>query len=263
MAAMHEDPPRGPGERRRPGAAGAPSVPPRRGRPAKSGAAPLDRERVIAAAVAMTSRAERQPLTFRALGIRLGVDPSALYRYVSSKDDLLLAVADGIIGRALAVFTETGRWREDLADLLSGVRHAFLDHPEVGRAAATRITRLPEETRLTETILRLLASAGLDGEDGAVAYRALEDTMLAWTGLSAAVGLSEGAEADRADWLETCLTADASRYPHTVRQAHAITQVSLDRGFEAAIGLMLAGIERRVPSRPPDALPDEMETTTR
>jgi AcrR family transcriptional regulator len=208
----------------------------------------LDRERVVASAVAMTSRAEGQPLTFRALGDRLGVDPSALYRYVSSKDELLLAVADGIIGGALGGFTETGRWKEDLAALLGAVRRAFLEHPEVGVAAAPRITRLPAETALTETILRLLESAGIKDGDGVLAYRALEDTMLAWTGFSAAVELSPSPEADREDWRATCLAAGTSRFPRTVRQAINITEVGLERGFEAAIDLMLAGLESRLQS---------------
>lgn len=220
-----------------------PQTPQRRGRPAKSGAAPLDRERVVAAAVAMTSRAEGQPLTFRALGARLGVDPAALYRYVSSKDELLLAVADGIIGDALARVAETGRWKEDVAALLAAVRRGFLDHPEVGVAAASRITRLPAETALTESLLRLLEAGGVTGEDAVVAYRALEDTMLAWTGFSATVALNPTAEADREDWRTICEAADRSRFPRTVRHAAALTGVSLDRGFTTAVELMLAGLE--------------------
>ena len=237
-----------------------PPTPQRRGRPAKSGAAPLDRERVVAAAVAMTSRAEGQPLTFRALGARLGVDPAALYRYVSSKDELLLAVADGIIGDALAGVAETGRWTEDVATLLAAVRRGFLDHPEVGVAAASRITRLPAETALTESLLRLLEAGGVTGEEAVVAYRALEDTMLAWTGLSAAVDLSPTAESDREDWRATCLAADRGRFPRTARHAVALTSVSLDRGFTTAVDLMLAGLEATASRRDPDVPSPEAST---
>jgi AcrR family transcriptional regulator len=39
-------------------------------------------------------------LTTRALGHRLGVDPTALYRHFRNKDELLTAMADSIVGES-------------------------------------------------------------------------------------------------------------------------------------------------------------------
>src|SRR5690625_579131 len=103
---------------------------PHRGRPPKSKAPPLSKEKIIATALDMTRAEAKQPLSFRALGARLGVDPSALYRYIPSKDGLLLEVADGIISEALQRYTETGVWRQDLFSLLQRVHLAYLEHPE-------------------------------------------------------------------------------------------------------------------------------------
>lgn len=193
--------------------------------------------------MAMTSRREGQPLTFRALGAKLGVDPSALYRYVTSKDELLLAVADGIIGKALGAFQESGSWRADLTDLLVGVHEAYLDHPQVAVAAATRVTRLPAEMEFTETMLRILEGAGLENGSAIAVYRALEDTMLAWTGFRAAVDLMPNAEADHQDWEQVYLRADVDRFPRIVRQATPMTAVTLDEGFRTALDLCLSGVE--------------------
>ena len=222
------------------------SVGPRRGRPAKSGAAPLDRRQVIAAAVAMTSRGEGEPLTFRALGARLGVDPSALYRYVASKDELLLAVADGIIGEAMEGFTEAGDWRRDLTELLHRVHRAYLDHPQVAVAAAPRVTRLPAEMEFTEIMLRILERTGL-GESRAVeVYRSLEDTMLAWTGFRATVDLTPESDDEHRAWETAYLEADAEVFPRVVRLASPMTAVTLEQAFRNALDLAMEGLSREV-----------------
>lgn len=201
---------------------------------------------MIAAAVAMTSRAEGQPLTFRALGARLGVDPSALYRYVSSKDELLLAVADGIIGTAVADFTESGAWRRDLTDLLWRVHLAYLDHPQVAVAACTRVTRLAAEMEFTETMLRVLDRAGLDESRAVEVYRSLEDTMLAWTGFRATVDLTRESDDDHLAWEAAYLEADAEVFPRVVRLASPMTAVTLEQAFRTALDLALEGLSREI-----------------
>ena len=217
----------------------------RRGRPAKSGVPPLDREQVIQAAVEMTSREQSQPLTFRALGRHLGVDPAALYRYVSSKDELLLAVADGIIGKAVKGFVQTGSWREDLAELLSRLHFGYLGHPEVAVAAAARITRLPGEMRFAEIALGLLKEAGLADPEAAVMYRAVADTVLAWTGFRAGLELNAAAESDHKAWEEACLEADPVHFPNVARLASPLTAVTLQQGFRQTLDLLLTAVQSR------------------
>ncbi len=217
----------------------------RRGRPAKSGAPPLDREQVIRAAVDMTSREQAQPLTFRSLGKRLGVDPAALYRYVSSKDELLLAVADGIIAEAAEGFVAAGAWREDLTELLCRLHRGYLDHPEVAVAAAARITRLPGEMRFAELALGLLIDAGLPDVEASASYRALADTVLAWTAFRAGLELNSAAEADHEAWEVACRQADPAAFPHLSRMAGSLTGVTLDEGFRATLDLLITAVELR------------------
>jgi len=220
--------------------------PRRRGRPSKSGAPPLSKETLVAAALEMTRVTEQQPLTFRALGARLGVDPAALYRCTPSKDALLLAVADGIYQQALEGFDETDDWRDDLYNLLSQVHQAYLEHPQVAVSAVTRITRLSAEMEFTETTLRLLEAAGMAASQAVLAYRALEDTMLAWTGFRANLLLMKDAQAEKDDWERVYRNADAKRYPRVVTQATPMTSISLQEGFEASINLLLDGITAQI-----------------
>src|SRR5690625_7336639 len=191
----------------------------RRGRPSKTGESLMNTQKILMTSLDKTRAEELKPVTLRALGVHLGVDPSALYRYIPSKDGLLLMVADGIIQEALENFNETGDWREDLHNLLGKVHRAYLEHPQVALSAVTRVTRLPAEMEFTKIMLRVLEASGVQASKAVLAYSALEDTMLAWTGFRANVLLMKDAEAEMQDWEEVCFSADTHQYPRVTDPA--------------------------------------------
>src|SRR5919108_3233672 len=57
----------------------------------------LTDQRILAEALALVDEAGLDALTTRALGQRLGVDPTAVYRHFRNKDELLGALADRIL----------------------------------------------------------------------------------------------------------------------------------------------------------------------
>ena len=67
--------------------------------PSSTPRTPLNRERVVRAAVALADEAGLEALSMRRLGQRLGVEAMSLYNHVANKDDLL----DGMID---VVFSE-------------------------------------------------------------------------------------------------------------------------------------------------------------
>jgi len=50
------------------------------------------------------------------LGRALGADPTAIYRHFTSKDDLVLAIADHLIEEAMAGMSPQPCWVDTLAD---------------------------------------------------------------------------------------------------------------------------------------------------
>jgi AcrR family transcriptional regulator len=58
---------------------------------------PLDRRKVLLAAVALIDRSELRQLTMRRLGTELGVEAMSLYHYVHSREDLLDGVVELVI----------------------------------------------------------------------------------------------------------------------------------------------------------------------
>jgi AcrR family transcriptional regulator len=57
----------------------------------------LSREQVIATGLEVMAGEGLRNVSFRAIGIRLGVDPKALYTYVADKDDLLAGMFDAAL----------------------------------------------------------------------------------------------------------------------------------------------------------------------
>ena len=58
---------------------------------------PLNRERVLAAAVSLADERGIESLTMRELGLRLGVEAMSLYNHVANKDDILDGMVDLVV----------------------------------------------------------------------------------------------------------------------------------------------------------------------
>ncbi|MET9971050.1 helix-turn-helix domain-containing protein [Streptomyces sp. NPDC006356] len=111
----------------------------------------LTREEIIEAAVEIGTAEGPAGVTFRALGSRLGVVATALYRHFRDKDELMLALADQIFVEIAERYTPGGDWAADLHQLARlgrevGRRHAvtlaWLDYRNTG-GPETRLLPLP------------------------------------------------------------------------------------------------------------------------
>jgi hypothetical protein len=99
-------------------ASGGPSsvVPPaarQRRRPTEQGVA-LSEELIVETDLRLIEEHGTDALSVRSLGRALGADPSSLYRYSRRTDDLMLAIADELIGRTLRTWRPSGDWLADL-----------------------------------------------------------------------------------------------------------------------------------------------------
>jgi len=126
--------------------------------------AKLSEEDIIAAALEMSdaSTGDLEAVTVRSLASRLGVGAMTLYGYFRSKDDILDAVADHVMGTLEMPDVPD----ESPEDAIRFVAAAFLrlmsEHPSVVALLASRTTRSRESLRAAmESVLRRLVSAGI------------------------------------------------------------------------------------------------------
>ena len=91
---------------------------------------PLNRERVLAAAVELADREGIDALSMRRLGQELSVEAMALYNHVANKDDLLNGMVDAVVGEIELIDAEGTNWGgSPTADPVGATRHA---EPSVG-----------------------------------------------------------------------------------------------------------------------------------
>jgi TetR/AcrR family transcriptional regulator, tetracycline repressor protein len=206
----------------------------------------LTDERILQEALALVDEGGLEGLTTRALGNRLGLDSTAIYRHFRSKDDLLTALADHIVGSAgqpAASGDDDGSPRGQLRSACLCLRRALLAHPAMTAIVVRRPLRGANTWAATERALGLLRQAGLSDQDAARAYQALLFYTLSYAMLEASYA-ARGAEHAAAELAASRLTyasLPASRYPNTAAVAPHLDG-PLEEQFTYGLDRLLDGL---------------------
>ena len=118
---------------------------------------------VLDGAVALLDEAGLDAFSTRKLATRLGVRVGALYWHYPSRQALLDAVAEQIIGEAYAVPVPDGDWPERAAAMIHALRNAMLAHADGARIIVEMDTPGPNAQAYIGRLRALLAEAGMAG----------------------------------------------------------------------------------------------------
>ncbi|MCO1658212.1 TetR/AcrR family transcriptional regulator C-terminal domain-containing protein [Pseudonocardia humida] len=144
------------------------------GRPRRP--APLTRERIVDAAVALLDEHGADGLTMRRLAKHLAVTSTALYWHVRTKDDLLDLAFDHVFAE-VELPGPGDDWRDDVRALARGWRAAMLRHPWapglVGRPMLG-----PNVLARTEFLQAALVRGGLSGARLSVLTRVVANYVI-------------------------------------------------------------------------------------
>ncbi|MFE6336088.1 TetR/AcrR family transcriptional regulator [Streptomyces sp. NPDC057806] len=219
----------------------------RRRRPTKQGVV-LSEELIVATALRLIEEHGAEALSVRRLGRALGADPSSLYRYFRHTDDLMLAIADELIGRTLRTWRPTGDWRADLRDLGLRMHAGALAHPRAAVLSAYRVTGRVHEIQAVETILGLVRDAGFPDPEAVRVYHAFVDQALAFGALdSASTALPKAArDAESAVWEATYARLPAGTHPHIAATARHLVADMRRSSYPAALDLLLDAAAARL-----------------
>ncbi|MER6471569.1 TetR/AcrR family transcriptional regulator [Streptomyces collinus] len=138
----------------------------------------LTRKRIIDAAAEISTAEGPDGVTFRALGSRLGVVASAIYRHFHDKDELMLALADQIFVEIADRFHATGDWEADLCRLSALARTVCRRHAFTVAWLGHRTTGGPGARAVALITLRLLLEASLTPEQAYFHYVLLTDLAM-------------------------------------------------------------------------------------
>jgi AcrR family transcriptional regulator len=214
----------------------------------RSGAV-LSPDLIVDTAMGLVGEHGAAKLSVRRLGAALGCDPTAIYRHFAGMDALMLAVADRLIGRALAQYEPGGSWKENLRSVARATYAAYLAHPRVAIAVAARVTGGENEARIIELLLGQLRAAGFEGEEAVRLYRSLGDFILAFSAVDAdyLAGPAQEQEADTQRWQDAYGAADPQTLPNLAALGPLVVEHAGMSTFESCLALMLDTFERLAP----------------
>lgn len=120
-------------------------------------------DRISVAALAILDRDGLTELTMRRLADELGTGPASLYRHVASREELLVEVADRVLGELPAPDPELC-WRDALEQLAVGLRRTLLSHRAVVLVVANSPHLGPNAIRIRELFWSVMDRDGCDPE---------------------------------------------------------------------------------------------------
>jgi AcrR family transcriptional regulator len=212
----------------------------------------LSLERIVDAAIKVASTEGLAALSMNRVARELGSSAMSLYRYVNTKDELLLLMVDGILGPITETWPEPPAWREGLRQWAGIYREALRRHPWVLRIPIGGPPITPNQLAWLDRGLRMLRSTALEeGEKLSImllisGYVRNDATLMAdIAAASSAIGITMADVMPRYDRFLRQMT-DADRFP----DLHAVIDAGVfsggdDPDYDYAFGLerILDGID--------------------
>jgi AcrR family transcriptional regulator len=199
----------------------------------------LTAQAIAQAALAIVDREGLEQLSMRTVASELSVGTMSLYRYVSSRDELIGLVMDEAVGGVDLTVAGGAGWRERVELLVQRVRKAIRAHPAVVPLLLTRRHSSSASLRWGEAMLNALKEAGLEGSARALAFRAL---------LSYLVGAVQVEHYGPLSGAGTQAIAQLSpaEFPCLAEAAQLARRVSVDDEFQTGLDLLLSGLTQPV-----------------
>jgi AcrR family transcriptional regulator len=124
--------------------------------------AELDVEQVVRAAVELADRDGLAGVTLPKVAKALGFTTMSLYRYVGSKEELLVLMQDSAFGEPPVITAPAGEWRAGLRQWAAAVRLLNHRRPWLARLPTSGPPSGPNEIAWLESSLQVLRDTGLD-----------------------------------------------------------------------------------------------------
>ncbi|HET9171777.1 MAG TPA: TetR/AcrR family transcriptional regulator [Actinospica sp.] len=210
----------------------------------------LSADAIVDAALALVGEHGAARLSVRRLGAAIGCDPTAIYRYFASVDELFLAMGDRLIAHTLQDFDLGEDWKQNLRTIAKRTYAEYVAHPRVAIAVASRVTGGEHERRIIDLVLGELRRAGFEGEQAVRLYRSFGDFVLAFSAVDADL-LARSAEVRAADvrrWEDAYGDVDAAEFPNLAAVAPLVVRHAEVNTFELCLELLLNQFESLAPA---------------
>ena len=213
----------------------------------------LNRDTIIAAALALIDREGLDKCSLRNLASSLGVYPTAIYWYVSSRELLLGEVLANVLENVAP--EPQVRWQDYLRAAMVNCHDAVRQHPNIAPLlGAQLVSNTRTDFTLVEGILAALQQAGFSGPSLTGAYNTFVAALAGFTTLEFAP-LPENTDAWQCQVQECLQAVDAEQHPTLAQNMHQLSnrsfslrwqngvQAALDESFAFYVETILCGLE--------------------
>lgn len=201
---------------------------------------PLNRERVLRAAITLADKEGLDALTMRRLGQEVGVEAMSLYNHVKNKDDIL----DGIVDLVLTdidVPPAGTDWKKAMRRRSISAHEVLVAHPWAAMQIMSRYSIGPGMTRYLDATLGRLREGGFTIEGALDAWHTLDSHLYGFTlqqlNLPFAADEASRVSADVLPGLS------AGEFPHVVEVIGHVMRSGRVEDFEYGLDLILDGLE--------------------
>ena len=215
------------------------------GTPNRESRTPLNRERILRAAVALADEEGIESLTMRELGLRLGVEAMSLYNHLAGKGDILDGMVDLVVSEIDLPADAVG-WREAMRRRAISAQAVFTRHPWASALIDSRQSSGPARLYYFDWMLGTLRRAGFTLEMTAHAFSVLDSYVYGFG--RKRLNMSAGTDAGPEEIAEAFLQAiPADEYP-SLREM--VVGYAMNAGydenadFEFGLDLILDGLQR-------------------
>jgi AcrR family transcriptional regulator len=206
---------------------------------------PLNRERVLHAAVALADESGSESLSMRKLGEAVGVEAMSLYHHVTNKDDLLDGMIDVVFGE-IELPSDCGDWMGSMRRRALSARQVLARHGWAIRFMESRTSPGPATLRHHDAVLGCLRNAGFSVQLAAHAFSVLDSYIYGYALQERSLPFDTPQQT--AELAQEILARfPVNEYPHLAElTAEHVLQPGYDYGNEFAFGLdlILEGLER-------------------
>lgn len=200
----------------------------------------LTTARIVDAAIRLLDRDGLEGFSMRRLADRLGTSPGSLYRHFESREAVLVAVHDKLIGEI--DFEPAGATLAERITNLARSQHRILrERPYLATIWITTEQLGPNALRARERALEFSLATGLPGAVASRAYLTLLHFTIAFAVLEQNLGQRAEEQREATESFFHSLPAD--EYPAIRELASDLAHVTIEEEFETGLRAVVAVLE--------------------
>lgn len=211
---------------------------------------PITVDRITDAALVVVATQGYDALTMRSVAALLDTGPASLYAHVVNKADLDELIIGRLCHQLVLPEPDPEIWREQISDVCAQLRDQYLKYPGISRAALAMVATDLDVLRVSEAMLGVLITGGVQPQVAAWAIDALFLYVGAYT-MEMSLG-AQGTGTPDQDWragrderqelIRRFRALPADQFPQISRYAAELTSGNGHERFDFTVSLILGNL---------------------